>query len=92
MLDKKNIILRNLDRSDLDFLYSIENDEKLWKYGSERKYFSKLELEEYILNSITDIDIDNQLRFILLSSIGNAVIHSFSIDEVGSLIGAVKEL
>ena len=34
----------------------------------------------------------NELRFILLSSIGNPVIHSFSIDEARSLIGAVKEL
>ena len=65
MLDIKNIILRIFNPADLDFVYSIENDEKLWKYGSERKYFSKLELEEYILNSITDIDIDNQLRFII---------------------------
>ena len=56
-----------------------------------KKHKEENKLLEYLLNDKKNLK-DNELRFILLSSIGNAVIHSFSIDEVGSLIGAVKEL
>ena len=41
MLTGKNIVLRNLVFDDLDFLYNIENNEELWKYGSERKKISR---------------------------------------------------
>ena len=65
MLKSKNIQLRYLEKSDLDFLYKVENDEKLWKYGSERKHFSKKVLTEYISNAKQDIKVSNQLRFVI---------------------------
>ncbi|MGY8987755.1 MAG: GNAT family N-acetyltransferase [Flavobacteriales bacterium] len=65
MLKGKNIQLRYLEQSDLDFLYDIENDEKLWKFGSERHHFSKKVLTEYISNAKQDIEISKQLRFVI---------------------------
>ncbi len=79
---------------DLDKQYSIELKGLLDFWGMESEYQFRNEenkLLQYLLNDKKNLK-DNELRFILLSSIGNAVIHSFSIDEVGSLIGAVKEL
>ena len=65
MLIGRNIQLRYLNQSDLNFLYKIENDQTLWRYGSEKKYFSKKVLSEYINNSKLDITINNQLRFVI---------------------------
>lgn len=79
---------------DLDKQYSIELKGLLdfWEMESEYQFRNEEnKLLQYLLNDKKNLK-DNELRFILLSSIGNAVIHSFSIDEVGSLIGAVKEL
>ena len=37
MLVQEPISLRFLKKSDLDFLFKIENDKSLWRYGSEKK-------------------------------------------------------
>ena len=79
---------------DLDKQYSIELKGLLdfWEMESEYQFRNEEnKLLQYLLNDKKNLK-DNELRFILLSSIGNAVIHSFSIDEARSLIGAVKEL
>ena len=65
MLIGEHIVLRNLVFDDLDFLYNIENNEELWKYGSERKKISKKKLIDYISNSNIDISIANQFRFVI---------------------------
>lgn len=65
MLKGKLINLRPLERSDLEFLYSIENNKENWIFGSENKMFSYLELENYIKNSSTDIKQDLQYRFVI---------------------------
>ena len=65
MLVGNNIQLRYLEQSDLDFLYDIENDEKLWKFGSERHHLSKKVLSEYICNAKQDIEVSKQLRFVI---------------------------
>ena len=65
MLTGKNIQLRYLEQSDLEFLYDVENDEKLWVYGSERQYFSKKKLSDYIHNAKQDIEISKQVRFVI---------------------------
>ncbi len=65
MLIGKNINIRDLEEKDVDFLYSIENNENLWKYGSERIVFSKLLLLEYIKNSKLGVEINRQIKFII---------------------------
>ena len=65
MLTGKNIQLRYLEQSDLEFLYDVENDEKLWVYGSERQHFSKKTLSDYIHNAKQDIEISKQVRFVI---------------------------
>ena len=49
MLKGRNITLRPLQNSDLDFLFTIENNKELWRYGSEKKQFTKSELSSYIV-------------------------------------------
>ena len=50
MLDENNISLRLLKESDLDFLYSIENDPLNKQYNEDFQYFSKDTLKKYIKN------------------------------------------
>ena len=57
MLVGENISLRSLIDSDLDFLEKIENNDSLWKYGSEQKIYTREELKSYIQNSDTPLQI-----------------------------------
>lgn len=65
MLKGKKILLRPLLDSDLEFLYMIENDKENWKFGSERKQYSKNELINYISNAKNDIRAAKQYRFVI---------------------------
>ena len=65
MLKGKNIVLRPLQNSDLDFLERIENNTENWQFGSEQKQFNKQELLDYIANAKTDIKVAKQYRFVI---------------------------
>ena len=65
MLKGKNIVLRPLQDSDLDFLERIENNKENWQFGSERKQFNKEELLTYIANAKIDIKVAKQYRFVI---------------------------
>ena len=51
MLKAGNISLRLLKESDLNFLYSIENDPSNHQFNKESNYFSKEIIRKYISNS-----------------------------------------
>ena len=65
MLKEKKIKLRTLLPTDLEFLQKIENDRRLWEYGSDRKIFTKEELTNYIKNSSEKIQKAKQFRFVV---------------------------
>ena len=65
MLKGKNIVLRPLQNSDLDFLFEVENNTKNWQFGSEKKEYNKQELLDYIANAKTDITVAKQYRFVI---------------------------
>jgi len=65
MLKGKNIYLRNLKESDIDFLQNIENNPILWEFGSEQKIYTKKELLSYIKKSKTNLKIAKQYRFVV---------------------------
>ena len=65
MLEGENLKLRLLQLKDLDFLYSVENNQNYFKFSSHPQYYSKEELKEFISNSTDDITIYNQLRFVV---------------------------
>jgi len=65
MLEGKNIILRSLRDSDLEFLEKIENSKENWQFGSEKKQYSRGELAAYIANAKVDIALAKQYRFVI---------------------------
>ncbi len=65
MLKGEKILLRSLLDSDLDILINIENNPDNWKFGSEKKIFTKKDLISYINNSSTSIKVAKQYRFVI---------------------------
>lgn len=65
MLQGKNIQLRALEPTDLDFLYALENDTELWEVSQTMTPFSKYILTQYLENSHRDIFDVKQLRLII---------------------------
>ena len=65
MLKGKNIVLRPLQDSDLDFLEKTENNKENWQFGSEKKQYTKQELADYVAKANTDIKVAKQYRFVI---------------------------
>ena len=63
MINKIN--LRALELDDLDFLFEIENNRKLWKISHTILPFSKYYLKKYIKESNLDIFSEKQFRFVI---------------------------
>lgn len=56
------IVLRALEPEDLDWLYTLENDERLWEWGYSNVPYSRFSLKAYIAESRHDLYADGQLR------------------------------
>ena len=61
-MKEPNIRLRALELEDLDFLYQIENDDRLWELGVSNVPYSRRVLLDYITSASADIYVDNQAR------------------------------
>ena len=66
--NNKNITLRALEPSDIDFLFDIENDISLWKYSNRSTPYSRHLLLDYIKNSSKDIFESRQIKFAISDS------------------------
>lgn len=61
-LSGKNIYLRALEPEDLEFVYAIENDEKIWDISHTQTPYSLFLIREYLKNAQQDIYQARQLR------------------------------
>ncbi|MBP1541679.1 MAG: GNAT family N-acetyltransferase [Prevotella sp.] len=57
--------LRAIEPEDLDLLYGIENDVRLWNVGTTNVPYSRYTLHDYIATSADDIYADRQVRLIV---------------------------
>ena len=57
--------LRAIEPEDLDLLYRIENDVKLWNVGITNVPYSRYALHDYVANASGDIYTDHQMRLII---------------------------
>ena len=64
-LSSKNISLRALEPTDLDFLYALENDASIWEVSNSVAPYSKFILQKYLENAAADIYETRQLRFVI---------------------------
>jgi len=65
MLISAEIKLRTLEDTDLDFLFSLENDKSLWAVSGTTEPFSLADLANYISHAKQDIAIAEQFRFVI---------------------------
>ena len=78
----KNIFLRALELEDINYLFSIENNEKYWSISDSQIPFSKYLLNRYLNNSDMDIYEAKQLRLVIadFQNITIGLIDLFDID------------
>jgi diamine N-acetyltransferase len=88
-LNSNTIYLRALEPTDLDFLYSLENDVSVWHVGNTLTPYSKSVLEQYLQNAALDIYTIKQLRLVICTSDNNSVgaIDLFDFDPLHSRAG-----
>ena len=63
--DYPTVTLRAIEPEDLDLLYRIENDVKLWNVGTSNVPYSRYALHDYIANASGDIYVDRQVRMMI---------------------------
>ncbi len=87
--------LRAMEPEDLDMLYRIENDSKLWDVGVTNVPYSRFLLHEYMSNITGDIYTDRQVRLMVENEehevIGMADIINFDARHCKAEIGIVIE-
>jgi diamine N-acetyltransferase len=81
-LKGKNIFLRALESEDINYLFSIENNEKYWSISDSQIPFSRYLLNRYLKNSNMDIYEAKQLRLVIIDfqNITIGLIDLFDID------------
>ena len=68
-----DIRLRAIEPEDLDLLYQIENDTRLWNVGTTNVPYSRYTLHDYIACSNDDIYADRQVRLVIETTDGQTV-------------------
>ena len=64
----KEVYLRALELTDLDFLYELENDENIWSISNTLSPYSRFTLRKYIENAHEDIFSAKQLRLAICNN------------------------
>jgi diamine N-acetyltransferase len=65
--------LRAIEPEDLDLLYRIENDVKLWNVGTTNVPYSRYTLHDYVANASYDIYTDRQVRMMVENELHQVV-------------------
>lgn len=72
-LQGKSVFLRALEPEDLEFLFSVENNEDFWEISATSTPFSRFILKQYLENSHKDIYEVKQLRLVICKTDKRAV-------------------
>ncbi len=92
MLVSAEIKLRTLKDTDLDFLFSLENDKSLWAVSGTTEPFSLVQLANYISHAKQDIAIAEQFRFVIDwqgKAIGCIDLYEYNFEKQNAGVGIV---
>lgn len=67
-LKGEHIYLRALEPEDLEFLYTLENDESIWELSHTQTPYSRYLIKQYLENAHQDIYEAKQLRLVICSN------------------------
>ena len=62
-----------MEPEDLEFLYGIENDDRLWNVGVTNVPYSRSMLLDYITSATGDIFADKQVRLMIDNEVGETI-------------------
>tara|TARA_B100000131_G_scaffold51184_1_gene45812 strand:- start:55 stop:537 length:483 start_codon:yes stop_codon:yes gene_type:complete len=92
MLTGKKILLRSLEKNDLDFLFNLENNHDTSYLHENLSGYSRSLLKEYIKNAKQDFFISGQFRFLIENNtipLGVIDLFNFNIDDMSAYIGII---
>lgn len=85
LLKDDKIYLRALEPEDLDYLYKLENDSSLWRYGNTLSPYSRFVLRAYLEDSLTqNIFQLGQLRLMICCVETDEVIGTIDLYDINS--------
>lgn len=89
MLKGQQVELRALEPTDLELLYTWENNPAIWKVSNTIVPFSKFVLHQYLENQHLDIFTTKQLRLVIQTKLGVAIglIDVFDFDPINARAG-----
>ena len=73
-LSGNTIYLRALEPEDLDFIYTIENNESVWEVSNTQTPYSRFLIRQYLENAHQDIYEAKQLRLVIVLSETNETV------------------
>ncbi|QEE48034.1 GNAT family N-acetyltransferase [Flavobacterium alkalisoli] len=89
-LQGNTIFLRALEPEDLEFIYSIENNEEIWEVSNTQTPYSRFLIRQYLENAHQDIYEAKQLRLAICEKDGFTalgLIDLFDLDPVNQRAG-----
>lgn len=89
-LQGNTIFLRALEPEDLEFIYSIENNEEIWEISNTQTPYSRFLIRQYLENAHQDIYEAKQLRLAICEKDGFTalgLIDLFDFDPVNQRAG-----
>lgn len=89
-LKGNNVYLRALEPEDLEFVYTIENDESIWNVSNTQTPYSRFLIKQYLENAHQDIYEAKQLRLAICLNSSNetiGLIDLFDFDPSNSRAG-----
>ena len=72
-LENDRLVLRAPETEDLELMYRMENDSKLWSVGDTLLPYSRYTLRAYLEQSRQDLFTERQARFVIMLRSGEAV-------------------
>jgi len=73
-LTGNTIYLRALEPEDLEFVYHVENNEKIWEVSNTQTPYSRFLIKQYLENAHQDIYEAKQLRLVICKKDSNKAI------------------
>lgn len=89
-LKGNNVYLRALEPEDLEFIYTIENDESIWNVSNTQTPYSRFLIKQYLENAHQDIYEVKQLRLAICINDTNetiGLIDLFDFDPINNRAG-----
>ncbi len=88
-----SVTLRAIEPEDLDVLYQIENDRRLWNVGTTNVPYSRYTLHDYLATSADDAFADKQVRMVVENAqhemVGIADVVNFNPSHCRAEVGIV---